>query len=52
MVPTPKARPGDKKNDLQFSIDLDTSDPNCSITFVTLIHTCLAEVVKKALPGI
>ena len=28
VVPTPKARPGDKKNDLQFGIDLDTSDPN------------------------
>ena len=25
VVPTPNARPGDKKNDLLFGIDLDTS---------------------------
>ena len=25
VVPTPKAHPGDKKNDLLFGIDLDTS---------------------------
>ena len=40
VVPTPKAHPGDEKDDFQFGIKLDMSNLNRSISFVTFTYMC------------
>ena len=38
VVPTPKARPGNKENYFQFGFEIDTSILNKYIYFLTFIH--------------
>ena len=52
VVPTPKARPGNKENYFQFGFEIDTSILNKYIYFVTFIHMyslCFPSTEEKAL---